>query len=112
MSARTTGEIERDAQLLATLRRIADALDAIHGTLAAFLDLANGACDEVAAAPAESVPDKPPYARAQSLVAIPPRLEYVGGANICDATTGDLVSPRVIVENYNAMRKGIWGNIP
>lgn len=50
---RTVGETERDAQLLATLRRIADALDAIHGTLAAFLDLANGACSDVAAEPHE-----------------------------------------------------------
>lgn len=45
----TVGENDHDAQLLATLRRIADALDAIHGTLAAFLDLANGACSDVAA---------------------------------------------------------------
>ena len=50
---RTVGETERDAQLMATLRRIADALDAIHGTLAAFLDLANGACSDVAAEPHE-----------------------------------------------------------
>ena len=34
----TVGEIERAAQTLATIRRIADALDAIHGTLAALLD--------------------------------------------------------------------------
>lgn len=31
---RTTGEIERDAAVMATLRRIADALDEIAGTLA------------------------------------------------------------------------------
>ncbi len=37
---RTLGEIERDAQVVATLRRIADALDAIAGTLAAIHDLA------------------------------------------------------------------------
>lgn len=34
----TVGEIERAAQTVATIRRIADALDAIHGTLAALLD--------------------------------------------------------------------------
>ena len=34
----TVGEIERAAQTVAILRRIADALDAIHGTLAALLD--------------------------------------------------------------------------
>jgi len=33
---RTTGEIERDAAVMATLRRIADALDEIAGTLAAM----------------------------------------------------------------------------
>ena len=33
---RTTGEIERDAAVMATLRRIADALDEIAGTLAAI----------------------------------------------------------------------------
>lgn len=31
---RTNGEIERDANIAKSLRRIADALDAIHGTLA------------------------------------------------------------------------------
>ena len=30
---RTNGELERDAQVLATFRRIADALDAIAGTI-------------------------------------------------------------------------------
>ena len=34
----TYGEIERDAQKVATLRRCADALDAIAGTLAAIHD--------------------------------------------------------------------------
>ena len=33
---RTNGEIERDAAVMATLRRIADALDEIAGTLAAM----------------------------------------------------------------------------
>jgi hypothetical protein len=33
---RTNGEIERDAAVMATLRRIADALDEIAGTLAAI----------------------------------------------------------------------------
>lgn len=33
---RTTGEIERDAAVVATIRRIADALDEIAGTLAAI----------------------------------------------------------------------------
>ena len=33
---RTNGEIQRDAAELATLRRIADALDEIAGTLAAM----------------------------------------------------------------------------
>ena len=33
---RTTGEIERDDAVMATLRRIADALDEIAGTLAAM----------------------------------------------------------------------------
>lgn len=42
----TVGEIERDAQTLATLRRIADALDAIHGTLAALLDTVKWAAGE------------------------------------------------------------------
>lgn len=41
----TVGEIELTAQTLATLRRIADALDAIHGTLAALLDTVKGAVD-------------------------------------------------------------------
>ena len=36
---RTNGEIERDAQMVATLRRCADALDAIAGTLAAMHDM-------------------------------------------------------------------------
>ena len=44
----TVGEIERAAQTLATLRRIADALDAIHGTLAALLDTVKGAAGEPA----------------------------------------------------------------
>ena len=44
----TVGEIERAAQTLATLRRIADALDAIHGTLAALLDTVKGAAGESA----------------------------------------------------------------
>lgn len=35
---RTNGEIEHDAQVRAYLRRIADALDAIAGTLAAIYD--------------------------------------------------------------------------
>ena len=42
----TVGENDHDAQLLATLRRIADALDAIHGTLAALLDTVKGAAGE------------------------------------------------------------------
>lgn len=33
---RTNGEIQHDAAVLATLRRIADALDEISGTLAAI----------------------------------------------------------------------------
>ena len=44
----TVGEIERAAQTVAILRRIADALDAIHGTLAALLDTVKGAVDEPA----------------------------------------------------------------
>ena len=44
----TVGEIERAAQTVAILRRIADALDAIHGTLAALLDTARGAAGEPA----------------------------------------------------------------
>lgn len=40
---RTNGEIERDAHIVATLRRCADALDAIAGTLAAFLDMVKAA---------------------------------------------------------------------
>lgn len=35
---RTNGEIEHDAQVRAYLRRMADALDAIAGTLAAIYD--------------------------------------------------------------------------
>ncbi len=42
----TVGEIERASQTLATLRRIADALDAIHGTLAALLDTVKWAAGE------------------------------------------------------------------
>ena len=44
----TVGEIERAAQTVAILRRIADALDAIHGTLAALLDMVKGAAAEPA----------------------------------------------------------------
>ena len=51
MSARTTGEIERDAAVVATLRRIADALDAIHGTLAAMWAEAGETCAECSASP-------------------------------------------------------------
>lgn len=36
---RTNGEIDRDARELALLRRVADALDAIAGTLAAIGDM-------------------------------------------------------------------------
>ena len=36
---RTNGEIAHDAQMVATLRRCADALDAIAGTLAAMHDM-------------------------------------------------------------------------
>lgn len=42
----TVGEIERAAQTVAILRRIADALDAIHGTLAALLDTVKWAAGE------------------------------------------------------------------
>lgn len=42
----TVGEIERAAQTWATLRRIADALDSIHGTLAALLDTVKWAAGE------------------------------------------------------------------
>ena len=36
---RTNGEIAHDAQMVATIRRCADALDAIAGTLAAIGDM-------------------------------------------------------------------------
>ena len=36
---RTNGEIAHDAQMVATMRRCADALDAIAGTLAAIADM-------------------------------------------------------------------------
>ena len=88
MSARTAGEIERDAQLLATLRRIADALDAIHGTIAAMW------------AEAEK-PVQP--------VITPLPLAYAGNGKIVKAKTGDLVSPRAVVENYNAMVAALGG---
>ena len=38
-SPRTVGEERRDANVVALLRRIADALDAIAGTLAAVYDM-------------------------------------------------------------------------
>lgn len=38
MSMKTNGEITRDCQMIATLRRVADALDAIAGTLNAIND--------------------------------------------------------------------------
>ena len=106
MSARTTGEIERDAQLLATLRRIAEALDAIHGTLAAmwesaFPKVAPRGSDTPVASLAPFLGDTPPAP-----------LEYSGKGQIVNTRTGELASPRSVVGAYNLMRKALWGKLP
>ena len=106
MSVRTTGEIERDAAVVANLRRIADALDAIHGTLAAMWESASPK-----GAPRGS--DTPVASLAPFLGDTPPApLEYSGKGQIVNTRTGELASPRSVVGAYNLMRKVLWGNLP